>query len=100
MEIEEHRDHSCKKWAECSVGKNLDDEVNVECVEYEGAMIHDERRKVNGAPPGTNRKKVAVNLGEMAENTIVVEGEDLDLERDVYHVMSPSEKSDSNSESK
>ena len=43
MKIVEHRDHSRKEGAEGGVGKNLDDEVNVECVEDEGAFIHDEK---------------------------------------------------------
>lgn len=63
MKIVEHRDHPCKKRAERRIGKYLDDEVNVECVEDEGAVFHDERQKGNVVPPGTNGKKVTLHLG-------------------------------------
>lgn len=62
MKIVEHRDHPCKKWAERRVGKNLDDEVNVECVENEGAVIHVEKQEGNAAPPARCRNRFAVNL--------------------------------------
>jgi len=40
MKIVEHWNHPCEKGAERRVGKDLDDEVDVECIEDEGAMVH------------------------------------------------------------
>ena len=43
MKIVEYWDHPREKRAERRVGKDLDDEVNVEGVEDEGAVVHGEK---------------------------------------------------------
>ena len=40
MKIVEYWDHSREKRAECCVGKDLGDEVDVEGVEDKGAVVH------------------------------------------------------------
>jgi hypothetical protein len=45
MKIIEHWYHPCEERAERRVGKNLDDEVDVEGIEDEGVVIHEEKRK-------------------------------------------------------
>lgn len=57
MKIIKYWDHSREKWAERCVGKDLDDEVDVEGVEDECAVVHDEKEKGNAAQPGENRKE-------------------------------------------
>ena len=56
MKIVEYRDHSREKRAERCVGKDLDDEVDVEGVEDKGAVVHGEREKGNTAQPGAKWK--------------------------------------------
>ena len=51
MKIVEYWDHSCEKRAERCVGKDLDDEVDVECVEYKGGVVHGEKGRGNAAQP-------------------------------------------------
>ena len=43
MEVVEYWDHSREEGAERRVGKDLDDEVDVERVEDEGAVVHGEK---------------------------------------------------------
>ena len=57
MEIAEHRDHSREKRAECCIGEDLDDEVNVEGIEDKGGVVHSGKEEGRTAQPGQNRKK-------------------------------------------
>jgi len=52
VKIVEYWDHSREKWAECRIGKDLDDEVDVESVEDEGAVVHGEKENGSAAQPG------------------------------------------------
>ena len=52
MEIVEYWDHSREKWAERRVGKDLDDEVDVERIKDEGAVVHSEKGYEGAAQPG------------------------------------------------
>jgi len=52
VKIVEYWDHSREKRAKRCVGKDLDDEVNVECVEYKGGVVHGEKGRGNAAQPG------------------------------------------------
>lgn len=52
MKIVEYWDHSREKWAKRCVGKDLDDEVDVECVEDKGGVVHGEKGRGNAAQPG------------------------------------------------
>jgi hypothetical protein len=66
MKIVKYRDHSCEKRAKRRAGKDLQDEVDVERVENEGAMAHDEKIKGDGAQPGARCKKGGSGEGKYA----------------------------------
>jgi hypothetical protein len=59
MKIVKYWNHSCEKRAKRRVGKDLQDEVDVERVKNEGAVVHGEKKKVDGAQPGARCKKGA-----------------------------------------
>lgn len=65
MKIVKYWNHSCEKRAKRRVGKDLQDEVDVERVENEGAVVHGEKRKVDGAQPGARCKKGGSGGGNM-----------------------------------
>lgn len=58
MKIVENWDHSCEKRAESCVCEDLDNEVDVECIEDEGIVVHG--REGSTAQPRENGKKVLI----------------------------------------
>ena len=57
VKITEYWDHSREKRAERCVGKDLDDEVNVESIENKGAVVHGRKEVENAAQPGAKWKE-------------------------------------------
>lgn len=63
MKIVEYWDHSREKWAECRVGKDLDDEVDIERVKDEGGVIHSEKKEGYGSAGSKVESKRVVVMG-------------------------------------